>query len=65
MLVDTLTRTLGYLMSSSASVNGSVRHSDTAAMADALGGPHLLYGIIIAVLALSVFWFSLRAAYFR
>ena len=65
MLVDTLTRTLGYLMSSSASVNGTVRHSDTAAIADALGGPHILYGIVIGVLALSVFWFSLRAAYFR
>ncbi|GHA14207.1 peptidase M50 [Arenicella chitinivorans] len=65
MLVDTLTRTLGYLMSSSAKVDGSIRHSDTAAIADALVGPPLLYGILIAISALSIFWFSLRATYFR
>ncbi|RBP53777.1 M50 family metallopeptidase [Arenicella xantha] len=65
MLVDTVTRTLSYLFSPGASVNGVIRHSDTSAIAQAIGGSHLLWGTIIAILALSIFWFSLRRVYLR
>ena len=65
MLVDTVTRTFGYLFSSGATVNGVVRHSDSSAIANALGGSHLVWGLVIAVIALSIFYYSLRRVYLR
>ena len=63
MLVDTLTRTMSYLFSSSAMVGGQSRHSDTAAIAQQLIGGHLLWASIIAVLSVWIFYYSLRKTY--
>jgi len=63
MLVDTFTRTLRYLFSTTATVAGQDRHSDTATIAQHLIGGHLLWACIIALLAISILYFSLRKAY--
>jgi hypothetical protein len=65
MLVDTLTRTISYLFSPSASVGGQSRHSDTAVIAQQLVGGHLLWASIIAVLSIWIFYFSLRRTYLK
>ena len=65
MLVDTVTRTFGYLLSSGATVNGVARHSDSSAIAHAVGGSHLVWGLVIAIIALSIFYYSLRRVYLR
>jgi hypothetical protein len=63
MLVDTLTRTMSYLFSSSALVGGQSRHSDTAAIAQQLIGGHLFWACIIALLSIWIFYYSLRKTY--
>ncbi|MFQ3226679.1 MAG: hypothetical protein ACI8RW_000055 [Porticoccaceae bacterium] len=63
MLVDTLTRTMSYLFSSSALVDGQSRHSDTAAIAQQLIGGHLVWACIIALLSIWIFYYSLRKTY--
>ena len=65
MLVDTVTRTFAYLFSSGVTVNGAVRHSDSSAIAHAVGGNHLVWGLLIAIIALSIFYYSLRRVYLR
>lgn len=65
MLVDTLTRTMRYLFKSSASVNGSVGHSDTGSIAANLGGPYWFWGALIALIAVSIFFISIRRAYYK
>lgn len=63
MLVDTVTRTFGYLFTSNAVVNGSLQHSDTSAIANALGGYHFIWGLVIAMMVVGIFYFSLRRVY--
>lgn len=64
MLVDTLTRTLRYLFKSGANVDGQLRRSDTAAIAENLGGSYLIWAILIATLCALILWFSIKRAYF-
>lgn len=65
MLVDTFTRTMNYIFSSTAHVAGQSRHSDTATIAQHLVGGHLLWACIIAIFAVWVFYFSLRKTYLK
>ncbi len=65
MLVDTFTRTMRYLFSSSAFVAGQKRHSDSEMVAQHLFGSHLMWACIIAALAVLIFYFSLRRAYLK
>jgi hypothetical protein len=65
MLVDTLTRTMSYLFSSSALVGGQSRHSDSAAVAQQLIGGHLFWACMIALLSIWIFYYSLRKTYLR
>lgn len=65
MLVDTFTRTMSYLFSSSALVGGQSRHSDTAAIAQQLIGGHLLWASVIALLSIWIFYYSLGKTYLR
>jgi len=63
MLVDTFTRTLRYLFSSSVSVGGAQRHSDSAVIAQHLIGGQFMWACIIATLCLVIFYWSLRRSY--
>ncbi len=65
MLVDTMTRTMRYLFTESFEREGQVRHSDTSVIADSLGGPYWLWGIIIALIAMLLFYWSFRRTYLR
>jgi len=65
MLVDTFTRTLSYLFSSSVIVAGQTRHSDTAMIAQHLIGGTLFWASIIALFSIWIFYFSLRKAYLK
>jgi hypothetical protein len=64
MLVDTFTRTLGYLFTRSVDVGGEMRHSDSSIIAENLVGGHLLWATIIAILSVGILLISLRKSYF-
>jgi len=63
MLAETLGRTMEYLFMGSVNVGGETQHSDTGAIAQAVGGPYWMWGAILAVMAVSIFVLSLRRAY--
>jgi len=65
MLVDTLTRTMRYLFTNTFERDGLVKHSDTANLASALGGSYWMWGSIIGLVALLIFYLSFRHVYFR
>ncbi|HEY1585341.1 MAG TPA: M50 family metallopeptidase [Polyangia bacterium] len=64
LALDTLGRMVGYALSSSATVGGHVEKSDVAAIADALGGHYLAWGVLVIFVALSLLaaglWFAWR-----
>lgn len=65
MVVDTFTRTLNYLFSSSASVGGEIRHSDTSVIAQHLMGNHLLWASVIALVSMGILIMALRQSYLK
>ncbi len=65
MLVDTFTRTLRYLFSSSVNVGGAQRHSDSAVIAQHLIGGQFFWACAIAILCLAIFYWSLRHSYLK
>ncbi len=65
MLVDTFTRTLRYLFSASANIDGRQHHSDTGVIAANIGGGYLLWAIIIAAFSIGILAYSLRRAYLK
>ena len=65
MLVDTCTRTMRYLFTSSANVGEGQRHTDTAAIADNLGGSYLLWALLIGGLSVFILALSLKRAYLK
>lgn len=65
MLVDTFTRTLGYLFTRSVDVAGEMRHSDSSIVAENLIGGHLLWASIISILSVGILFISLRKSYFK
>lgn len=65
MLMDTLTRTMRYLFTGAVDIGGQIRHSDTANIANSLGGAYWMWGAVIAVISLLVFYLSFRHAYLR
>jgi Peptidase M50B-like len=63
LALDTLGRLVGYALSSTATVGGHVEKSDVAAIADALGGHYLAWGILVIVVAMSLLAVGLWAAW--
>lgn len=65
MLVDTFTRTLSYIFTSTATVSGEARHSDTGVIAESLIGGHLLWACIMGLVTVGIVIISLRKTYFK
>ncbi len=65
MLMDTLTRTMRYLFTGQVDIGGQIRHSDTANIANSLGGSYWMWGSAIAFVALMIFYLSFRYAYLQ
>lgn len=65
MLVDTFTRTLNYVFSSSASVGGEIRHSDTSTIAQHLIGGHFFWACTIALISIAILVIALRNSYLK
>ena len=65
MLVDTLTRTLRYLFTNTVERDGLVRHSDTANIANALGGSYWMWGSLITLTSVLIFYFCFRVVYLK
>ncbi|HEX9104517.1 MAG TPA: M50 family metallopeptidase [Polyangia bacterium] len=63
LALDTVGRMVGYALASKATVGGSERTSDVAAVADALGGNHLLWGALVITVALALLAAGLWAAW--
>jgi len=63
LALDTVGRMVGYALASKATVGGSERTSDVAAVADALGGNHLLWGALVITVALGLLAAGLWAAW--
>ena len=63
MLLDTVTRTARYLFTDATGTVDKLQHSDTSVIAANLGGAYWLWGIIILVLCIAIFTYSLRHAY--
>ena len=63
LALDTVGRMVGYALSTKATVGGSERTSDVAAVADALGGNHLLWGVAVITVALALLAAGLWAAW--
>ena len=61
---DTVTR-IDYLFVSSAEIAGERRPSDIARVADALGGPRLAWGALLAAFSLACVAIGMRAAWWR
>lgn len=61
MFMDTLTGTMSYLFSATANKG----NSDTANIAENLGGTYWMWGLVIAAIALLIFYLSFRRAYLR
>jgi len=62
--LDTLTRMLGYVFVSTARVGGVERASDIALVARGFGGPQILWGLLVAAVALGLLagglWLAFR-----
>jgi len=54
LALDTVTRMIGYAFMSHVELNGSNDRSDAGSIADNLGGPVFVWGIVITVLALAM-----------
>ncbi len=65
MLVDTFTRTLRYLFTSSVNVGGAQRHSDSAVIAQHLIGGQLFWACVIALFCIVIFYLSLKHSYLK
>ena len=63
LALDTLTRMLGYVFVSRVRVDGVERASDIALVAQGLGGPQLLWGILVSMIALLLLAGGLRVAW--
>jgi len=63
LALDTVGDMIPYALSSTAHVNGSDSRSDVGAIADALGGPYLLWGLLLIVAALALLALGLWAAW--
>ena len=63
LALDTVGRMVGYALATKATVGGSERTSDVAAVADALGGHHLLWGALVITVALALLAAGLWAAW--
>jgi hypothetical protein len=63
LALDTLGRLLPYAMSSTATVGGHEHKSDVALIADAVGGPQLLWGLGVIAVALALLAVGLWAAW--
>ncbi|HEX6836480.1 MAG TPA: M50 family metallopeptidase [Polyangia bacterium] len=63
LALDTVGRMVGYALATKATVGGSERTSDVAAVADALGGHHLLWGALVITVALALLGAGLWAAW--
>jgi hypothetical protein len=57
--LDTITRMVGYALSSTASKGHT---SDTGRIAQELGGPHVLWGLLIIVIGVGSMWLAWRFA---
>jgi hypothetical protein len=64
LALDTVTRMIGYAFMSHVQLNGSNDRTDAGNIADNLGGPIFVWGIVITVLALAMLgagaWFAWR-----
>ena len=60
--LDTVAR-IDYLFMSTAMIGGETRTSDISSVAEGLGGPTLLWGVLIAVLDFGLLYLGLRAAW--
>jgi hypothetical protein len=54
LALDTVGRMVGYAMAAKANVGGEERTSDVAAVAEALGGHHWLWGLLVITVALAL-----------
>jgi hypothetical protein len=63
LALDTLGRMLPYAMSSTATVGGHESKSDVALIADAVGGPRLLWGAAVIVVGLTLLALGLWLAW--
>ncbi len=63
LALDTVGRMVGYALATRATVGGTERTSDVAAVADALGGHHLLWGALVITVALALLAAGLWAAW--
>ncbi len=63
LALDTVGRLVGYALSSSATVGGHERKSDVAAIADAVGGHYLAWGVLVITVALALLAVGLWAAW--
>jgi hypothetical protein len=63
LALDTLGRMVGYALSSTATVGGHVEKSDVAAIADALGGHYLAWGLVVIAVALGLLALGLWVAW--
>jgi hypothetical protein len=63
LALDTVGRLIGYALSSTATVGGHEQKSDVAAIADALGGHYLLWGVLVITVALALLAAGLWAAW--
>lgn len=65
LALDTVGRMVGYALATKATVGGSERTSDIAAVAEALGGHHLVWGALVITVALALLAVGLWAAWRR
>lgn len=63
LALDTVGRMVGYALATKATVGGTERTSDVAAVAQALGGNHLLWGALVITVALALLGAGLWAAW--
>jgi hypothetical protein len=63
LALDTVGRMVGYALATKATVGGTERTSDVAAVAEALGGNHLLWGALVITVALALLGAGLWAAW--
>ena len=63
LALDTVGRMVGYALATKATVGGTERTSDVAAVAEALGGSHWLWGALVITVALALLGAGLWAAW--
>ncbi len=65
LAIDTLTRMVSYVFMPEVEVDGVVRTSDIASVADNLGGHFILWGIAVTAVALGMLWLGVWRAWGR